>query len=229
MDNKAPAILFIGNSYTHYNEMPYTYFTNILKDAGFTVDVKMITKGGWYLKDSARSDDEVGMQVEEALANKKYDFVVLQEQSTCPAIDNETFFGAIRILNAKVRANGATPILYNTWGRKTGGEFLTQYNLTNESMTKLLVDSYDAIGKELGIQVAHVGLAFRDVFVNHPEIELYAFDFHHPSPMGSYLAALTIFAQITKVDPTTLSYDDEFDPEFTKVLKEAAKKAVFNC
>ncbi len=219
--------LFIGNSYTHYNDMPEQIFAKIIKAAGYDATVTRITKGGWYLIDSAKSSDEVGAKVDSALELRDYDFVILQEQSTCPAATPAKFYTGVRNLAQKVIADGATPILYGTWGRKTGHSVLANNGWTNESMTWMISAAYEAIGAELGIDVAYAGLAFFDVYTNNKNINLYDEDLTHPNATGSYLAAMTIFAKITGVDPTTVNYNAALTDEAATILKEAARKAVW--
>lgn len=225
--NEKYNFLFIGNSYTHYNDMPEQIFAKILKAAGYKATVTRITKGGWYLIDSAKSTDEVGSKVESALKLRDYDYIVLQEQSTCPAAMPAKFYTGVRNLVEKVRADGATPILYGTWGRKEGHSVLKNNGWTNESMTWMISAAYEAIGAELGVDVAYAGLAFYDVYTNNKNINLYDEDLTHPNATGSYLAAMTIFAKITGVDPTTVDYNANLTDEAAAVLKEAARKAVF--
>lgn len=220
--------LFVGNSYTHYNTMPESIFGPIMKAAGYNVYVKKVTKGGWYLIDSANSNDEVGAQVDTSFKTMKYNYVILQEQSTCPASTPGKFYDGVRALAEKVRANGAEPILYGTWGRKKGHSVLTDNGWTNESMTWMISAAYEAIGAELDIPVAFAGLAFYDVYTNHSAgLNIYDDDLTHPSYAGSYLAAMTIFAKITGIDPTTVDYDGSLTAEAAAILKEAARKAVF--
>ena len=225
--SKTYNFLFIGNSYTHYNDMPEQIFAKILTAAGYTAKVQRITKGGWYLIVSAKSTDEVGKQVDAALKAKNFDYVILQEQSTCPASTPDKFYTGVRNLAEKVRADGATPILYGTWGRKAGHSVLANNGWTNESMTWMISAAYEAIGAELGIDVAYAGLAFFDVYNNNKNINLYDEDLTHPNATGSYLAAMTIFAKITGVDPTTVNYNANLTDEAAAILKEAARKAVF--
>ena len=76
-------VLFIGNSFTYYNDMPSTYFLSLAAKAGYRVRVTAITKGGYTLEKFADPADEQGKRVAEALDAKnagKYDYVVLQEQ-----------------------------------------------------------------------------------------------------------------------------------------------------
>ena len=222
-------ILFVGNSYTYYSDMPTKIFAPIANSAGVKVNVDSITKGGWWIWDHANSEDEMGKLVDAAFKKTKYDYVILQEQSTLPINDPGCFYDGVRNMFKKVQANGATPILYCTWGRKTGSETLTNNGWTHQSMTWKLAAAYTAIGDEVGIDVAYVGLAFNDVYTNNPALtNLYADDLTHPSYSGSYLAALTIFTEITKIDPDEVTYNGNLTGNITSVLKKAARKAVFD-
>lgn len=225
--DKNYSILFIGNSYTYFANMPARYFGEIMKAEGYKVRVIQVTKGGWTLLRSSDPQDEIGSKVESLLTNRAFDFVVLQEQSMTPALNQEAFYTGVRRLDEKIRENGATPILYATWGRRRGSTDLTDYGLTDETMTWKLAAAYETMGKELDIPVAHVGLAFWDITQNQRNINLYDADLSHPSEAGSYLAALTIFARITGIDPTTVAYDGGMSAEVNTILKEAARKAVF--
>lgn len=186
-------ILFIGNSYTYFNDMPKSLFEVIAREAGIELEAESVVKGGWTLERHADPNGETGALVARQLSGEPYDYVILQEQSLRPAIDREPFFGAVRDLTDRIRATGAVPILYSTWGRKPGSPKLKEINMTNESMTYALARAYQSVGDELAVSVAHVGLAFYDI---GDEIELYDPDMTHPSREGSYLAALTLFMRI---------------------------------
>lgn len=224
--NRPYEILLIGNSYTFYNEMPQT-LEAILHAAGYRVNVTSLTKGGWTLLGSSHSHDELGRLVETALQSQKFDFAVLQEQSTTPIQNQPAFYSGVRNLHKKLTENGATPVLYATWGRKSGSSTLRDLGIDSETMTWQLATAYETIGQRLDIPVAHVGLAFRDIYTNQRRINLYDPDLSHPSAEGSYLAAMTIFARITGVDPTTVAYNGGLSTKITQPLKEAAYRAVF--
>ena len=152
--------------------------------------------------------------------------MILQEQSTRPVLDTALFYDGARAIVEKIRAAGAQPIFYQTWGRKEGNSTLREHNRTNESMTHKLAAAYTAIGEELSIPVAPVGYAFFDVHTNKDAgIDLYDPDLTHPSKNGSYLAALTIMAKLFGIDPTTFTVRG-IDADVAKILTEAAKKAV---
>ena len=225
--SKTYKILFVGNSYTYCNNMPTRYFGEIMEAAGYSVKILSLTKGGWTLSGSANSQDELGKQVDMALTHQKFDFVILQEQSMTPAVNAGSFYGGVRRLNKKIRESGGIPVLYATWGRKQGSGDLTATGLTAETMTWKLAAAYEHMGQTHDIPVAHVGLAFWDIVRNHRNITLHDPDMSHPSAEGSYLAALTLFARITGIDPTTVDYEGGVGSNIEPILKEAARKAVF--
>ena len=218
----ARSVLFIGNSYTYYNDMPTAIFAQFLKTAGKDVKVTAITKGGWTLEKYADPADEYGARVEAALTGEeKYDLVILQEQSLRPAADPEKFFSAVENLTARIRAHGAEVLLYATWGRHKDSPDLEKKGLTSETMTYKLAASYEKIGEQLWIPVTHVGLAFRAIYTEHGEIELYDPDRSHPSYAGSYLAAATLYAKIFEEEIP--AYDGALSPADAALLRKTAK------
>ena len=221
-------VLFVGNSYT--NIMVPDLFEEFAIAAGYEVKISSVVKNSWTLEKFASPNDSGGQRLSNMLSGEKeFNYVVLQEQSIRPALDEELslFYSAVRDLSARIKAIGATPVLYSTWGRKTGSTALTDNNLTNESMTWKVAASYQAIGKELGLPVAYVGLAFYDVYTSQSKIDVYDPDKTHPSYAGSFLAAATLFATIFNVDPTTVPYIGRLTEQEATSVKEAARDAVF--
>lgn len=226
--DKTYSILFIGNSYTEYNRMYKTYFEPFAESCGYDVEVTAITQGGYKLEQFADPEDTRGAIVAQTLdGTQKFDYVILQEQSVLPATDSGAFYDAVRKLAGMARAIGAQPVLYATWGRKSGSYDLVKYNMTNESMTWKLAAAYSAIGKELDIPVVYVGLAFYDLH-NNTGVEIYDGDATHPSSTGSCVVALTLFSSIFGVDPTTVTLPDYISEWDIYQIKEAVKKAVFD-
>lgn len=226
------SVLFIGNSYTYYNTL-WTIFRGLATKAGYKVSVSSITSGGYTLEKFADPEDAQGKKVAEALDAShmgEYDFVVLQEQSKRPALDSgrDRFYNATRDLCERIRAIGAEPILYSTWARKEGSEDLAAEGWSVEDMAWRLDAAYSAIGEELEVKVAHVGLAFREVIANYPEAELYDPDKTHPSATGSYLAAATIIAAMLELDPREIEYKVDVEDELKTVLDTAAYNVTFN-
>ena len=188
-------ILFIGNSYTYVNDLPAAVAA-IAKAEGRPLEVASVTQGGQTLKFFNDPEKEKGKEALAAIASGGYDVVVLQEQSLRPAISTGLFLEAAASLCKKIRAAGAEPVFYATWGRKEGAAALEQYHLTNKTMTEKLLAAYRRAGEINGAAVSPVGAAFYEIYTGHPGIELYQSDGSHPSQAGTFLAALTLYITI---------------------------------
>ncbi len=220
-------ILFIGNSYTHYNTMPNAIFAKILLEQGIKARVKAITKGSYTLLQFADDDDEYGKQINSYLAAYDVDIVFLQEQSARPASAPGLFYDGVRAFKEKLAAEKADVILYQTWGRKEPHTTLTSNGWTHETMAYKLAAAYEAIAEETGYHLSQVGSAFLDVYKSHPEINLYADDNTHPSPTGSYLISLCHYARLYGLSPIGVKYTAGLNSTTVKILQEAAHKAIF--
>ena len=127
-------VLFIGNSYTYFNDMPETCFKKAAEEAGYDVTVTAITKGGAYLYQYADSEHEQGKQLRQAISGKKYDVVVIQEQSLNPIKDESSFLNGVRDIRELIDSEHF--VLYATWGRNIGSAKLAELALTRVEMTE---------------------------------------------------------------------------------------------
>ena len=196
MSAKSLNVLFVGNSYTYYNQMPEEAFTSIAREAGYEVSVTSVTHGGYRLGQFADPEDEEGVRLRETICGVHYDFAVLQEQSVTPIKNEEAFLAGISGVMKLISADNF--ILYATWGRNDGSPTLTELGLTREEMTEKLSLAYNAAGERFGARVAEVGRAFLEYSKDHDKDDLYNPDMSHPSTLGSALAARVIFEQMTK-------------------------------
>ena len=184
-------ILFIGNSYTFFNDMPETCFKKAAEEAGYDVTVTAITKGGAYLYQYADSEHEQGKRLRQAISGKKYDVVVIQEQSLNPIKDESSFLNGVRDIRELIDSEHF--VLYATWGRNIGSATLAELALTREEMTEKLSIAYNKAAKLYDMRVAEVGKAFLDY---EPRNDLYHEDRSHPSAIGSRVAASVIFETV---------------------------------
>ena len=228
IEEKTMKILFIGNSATYYNDMPEDYFAPLCKAAGYDVEVTRITCGGYYLRKHASSNDTYGAQVTAALKNNKYDFVVFQELTTLAVSDPAQFYSSARIMAAKIRENGATPIMYNPIPARAEYSTYVENGWTPEYVAGTVSAAHNAIGKELGIKIAYAGPAVYDLMVAHPEMNFHHTDNAHPGKLGSFVIASTIFATIFGKDPTDVDFDGYTDHETAQLLKAAAANRALN-
>ena len=167
-------VLFIGNSYTYYNNL-----AGMVEglSAG-RIHATAVTRGGATLGELYTVTD-----AREVLRASRWDVVVLQEQSTLGVSqfngdmvvnDPAGFFTWARIWDEEIRRAGARTVFYNAWARKGRGELQGHLDW-----------AHGFIGRELGAELLPVGTAFALA----GGVELFAADGTHPSAAGSYLAA----------------------------------------
>ena len=183
-------ILFIGNSYTYYNDMP-ALFERLANDNGKSVSVCSVTQGGRKLIAYQDPTDPVTAELDAVLAERTFDVCFIQEQSVLPAAEFDVFLDGLACVVGKVSGKASKSVLYATWGRKQGHGVLAQYGWTTESMTDLLSDAYQKAAAQIGACVSPVGTNFLKVVQANGDINLYDADLTHPSYAGSCLAALT--------------------------------------
>lgn len=220
-------ILFIGNSYTYFNDMP-AILSEIAGSMGIEISVKSIVKGGATLEWHLTANESGNVVPFDELRAGDYDFVVLQEQSDRPAIAPEAFLTPAKILCDEIIKNKACPVFYSTWAKKEGHANLEKFSMTREEMAEKLADSYKKAAEVSNGRLASVGKAFMSLSESHPEIELYNPDGSHPSYEGSYLAALILLAVIFEKDPEACAFSGELEESTAAILRKAAKDAVFS-
>ena len=190
-------VLFIGNSFTYFNDMPYT-FLNMAKTVDPDSRVESIAYGGYSLAQYCDEDTEVGRLVISKIVSYEWDYVVLQEQSLLPCIDEKGFVSAVKRLCGIVSQIGAKVILYQTWAYAENTDKLLSTGMSYREMSEKLVAAYGKAAAESGATVAPVGEMFARVKDSDYITRLInANDGYHPSSTGSYLAACVIFRTIT--------------------------------
>lgn len=192
-------ILFIGNSFTNRNKLP-AMFDSIAVSQKRAVSITSVLKGGERLSGHLRNPRLLGL-----LQKGGWDFVVIQEQSTAPAMSTRQVMDEVypyaRMLDSLVMAGSpkAKVVFYMTWGHKYGyNKPVPEYPTVNsyEWMQHRLITSYLEMAYDNDALCAPVGMAWKRVRDERPEIVLYDNDCHHPSPIGTYLAANVIYTTI---------------------------------
>lgn len=222
-DTSCTRILFIGNSYTFVNDLP-KMFAELAESGGHKAEVGMAAKGGWRLADHLQAP-----QTLDQLQSKKWNFVVLQEQSEIPALEQtrwQQMYPAARDLVAKIRGLGITPIFFDTWAHRDG---LDEYGPNDyQSMQQQIDSAYLGIAQELNVSVAPVGSTWLTAMKQHPELELWKDDGTHPSEEGTYLAACVFYAVIFHESSAGLTYYANLSEETAQMLQTIASKTVLN-
>ena len=212
-----PRILFIGNSYTAFNNLP-EMFNDLVHSGRIEADVEQSVGGGWSLSNHITSG-----VTEKKINQGNWDYVVLQEQSV---VNNPEIgmYPAVRTLHDQIAETGAETILFMTWGRRDGLPAAGYPDY--ETMQAQVQDTYQEIARELDLTIAPVGVAWQNVHAQDPGFDLWHPDGSHPSLHGTYLAASVFYAVLTGKSPEGLEYTAGLAPDEARSLQRAAAETV---
>lgn len=211
------SFLFVGNSSTYFFNTPHK-FQSIAKAAGIDIEIDYCCVGGAYLSEYADANDESrGQLLRSKLSEKKYDYVVVQDNSNA---DYDTSKPAMDIIVPLIKENGAELLIYERYS-------------SNDDPSKRLASAnkhhknYTALAKDFNVsKVAHVADAFLFCEEKHPEIVIYHTDNSHHSHAGAYLIASVWAMTYLDIDLSSNSYVSRFDNKTVESLRECASLAV---
>jgi hypothetical protein len=176
-------VLFIGNSQTSTNNLPA--FVKELARVSRTGAIQyravapsaVTLAGHWY-----------GQSARRAIEEGHWDAVVLQQgPSVLPEGRASLCFYAKEFAD-EVRAVGAKPYLLMVWPRRgnDAGEVISSYAAAAETSESTLIPA---------------GAAWDAALRRMPTLSLYRPDRIHPNRLGTYLAALTVYAGLRATAP----------------------------
>ena len=227
-DAELGSFMYVGNSFFYYNNGLPGYVSRLAAGApaaGRRVyRSTMITMGGsgfdWHDLESYFRPRAVGYYNFDANNNivfntraKFYDAVVMMDCSQCPIHPqlSRVFTEYARTNSEIARGHGAEPILFMSWAYADKPE-----------MTEQLAEAYTVAGNANNALVIPAGLAFARVVKERPELVLYQADKRHPTAIGTYLAAATVFAALSGRSPEVNTYDGDLAPDLARYLRAAA-------
>jgi len=186
--------LFVGNSYTYYNDGVDFHLEKMLKadDSSDSInyDIQKIAVGSYTLE--AHYADQLTIN---KINSEKWNVVVLQEQSTRPINNPDLFIEFAGKLDVEIKKANAKTVLYMTWATKD-----------SPAEIEILAASYLSVGSQLNASVAPVGRVWEYIQKTYPQIELYISDNKHPTLSGTYTAACVFYFSIFNKNPIDNKY-----------------------
>lgn len=181
-------ILFVGNSHTYANGLPYQVQTMIGHRLGEgSCHAWMVAPGGQPLSWHAAEPTSTM-----TIRLHHWDWIVLQ-QATHPFAGYDTLAADYAALAPHIKASGARTLLFVTWSRKIRPHHQEEIDA-----------AFERLAGEHGLTLAPVSRAWHRVLAERPDVELYQPDGSHAAPAGSYLAACVFFAVLTGESPVGL-------------------------
>lgn len=196
-------VLFIGNSYTRFNDLP-RMVQNLSRsvEGGPVLRTSRETHGGFDLRRHWRR-----RRTRRRIATGGWDAVVLQDHSLQPIRHPDRMEEYARRFAERASEAGARLVLFETWTRRPGSRAYRRYELGDpEQMAEDVDRVYGRLGRELHASVAPVGRAWERARDELPDTVLHRPDGTHPLPAGSYLSACVIYRTLTGGDPRRASW-----------------------
>lgn len=228
-------VLFLGNSYTHANNLPQMT-ANAAASVGKNLIFDMNAPGGYY----------IGQHITNAVSLAKiqignWDNVVLQDQSLALAYPGYFMNGIDSSIqmDSIIKANNlcAQTLFYGTWGRKNGDSYICSPPYCETStvisrdfyqMNSDIQTHYKVFADSLKASMSPVGAVWANIRQQHPLIELFEPDESHPSVAGTYAAACCFYAAIFRSDPTQITFNSGLSDTDAIAIRQAAKEVVFD-
>lgn len=184
-------VLFIGNSYSF--DVP-KMFRQISEKNGKKVKVATCTHGGWTLEMHSKHEPTL-----KKLRGKQWDIVVIQDFSVHGAYPESRrrneMYPFVEFFVKEARANGARPMLYQTWGRRDGQSGLKGDDFYQ--MNARIREGYSRAAENAGgAEIVPVGDAWEEEFRKGNGVKLYVEDGSHPSEYGNRVSARVFYQSI---------------------------------
>jgi len=225
-------ILYVGNSFFYFNNSMHQYVSGLItaadpgnrnkyRSTSITIsggglnwhDVESYFKPGGVGSYSFVGDNEIVFNK----FDKPFDVVIMNDCSQCPIHPQlKSLFHEYSRKHCQTAVkHGAKPALFMTWAYADKPE-----------MTSQLAEQYTIAGNENDALVIPAGLAFAKALSKDPQIVLYNKDKRHPSLLGTYLAACTIYASLYKKSPVGITYTGGISANTARFLQEIAWETV---
>jgi hypothetical protein len=227
--NKTLNVLFLGNSYTYFNNLPALVDSLALSN-GDNLNYDQNTPGGHTFNNHFNNATSIAK-----IKSQNWEYVILQAQSQEPSfspsqVNSQTFPFAVK-LDSVIKGNHlcSQTVFYETWGRKFGDQGnCAAYPpvCTYTGMQDRLRSSYKAFADSAKGVMAPVGEAFRKSIALNPNLNLYIADNSHPSLEGSYLAACVFYEVLFKKSCLNNTYYSQLSSNTAGFLQQVAHTTV---
>ena len=203
-------ILFIGNSLTAANGLPEMVEALSRAKGASTVDATAVTTNNFSLEDHWDQGP-----ARATLAKGGWSVVVLQQGPSALPESRVLLRDYAKRFAADAAHVGARTALYMVWPSKARDR---DFDAVSES--------YALAAQDVAGTLLPAGDAWREAWRRDPSLTLYADDGFHPSGLGSYLAALTIWRGLSGQSAIGLPGPRGVPAATLKLLQEVADHTI---
>jgi hypothetical protein len=172
-------VLFVGNSLTATNALP-AHVADLASATGRTLEYRTVAFGGYNLEDHWNNGE-----ARRALADGGWDVVVMQQgPSAFPESQADLRLWATRFAD-EARSHGTRPALLTVWPEGWRAAALRD-----------VIRSYSRAAVAARAELLPAGVAWQLAWRCNARTPLYGPDDFHPSPTGTYAAALVVYGRL---------------------------------
>jgi lysophospholipase L1-like esterase len=176
---QALRVLFVGNSLTATNDLP-SQVAALAAATGRKLEYRTVAFGGYNLEDHWNKGE-----ARHALAAGGWDVVVMQQgPSAFPESQVDLRTWATRFAD-EARAHGTRTALLTVWPEGWRAAALPE-----------VIKSYSRAAAAAGADLLPAGVAWQLAWRCNARTPLYGPDDFHPSPAGTYAAALVVYGRL---------------------------------
>lgn len=222
---EAQKAVFVGNSHTQRNHLPYMVEHIAALDGRHPpLWTQRSVGSGWTFYDHVHHDETV-----ELITSSDVDYVVLQGHGAGPIFYPESYSQHYETLYAEAASRGAEVILVQTWPNAEGhpvyvdGAFPAGPDEAFEQIEAVVAELVEQMSE--AATLAPVGRTWEAVRHAPMDYDLYDPDGNHASVAGTYLAALVIYMAIRDGElPDDAWHPDDIAAEKAEDLQQVAQK-----
>jgi hypothetical protein len=175
-------ILFVGNSFTYFYNLPQVVAA-MAREQGVVLLTRQSTVGGSSLEQHWKG--EKGTQTQALIESANWDYVVFNNHSTSPIDAPESFREYGQKFADLVQQRGAKPVFMMTWAYES-----------NPLMQPAITAGYLQLATATQSAYVPAGPLFAEARKWRPDLDLFADD-KHPSSNGTYLLGLAFVKYFT--------------------------------
>jgi hypothetical protein len=214
-DFKGTNILFVGNSLTYTNDLP-----KVVRQIA-ALDSQNLSYTSLCFPNYSFEDHLQDGELQKQIKSNRYQFIVGQQGPSALPESQIILLRDTRVITDLLIDTKTKLALYTVWPSRARFFDLDQ-----------VIYSYSQASKEYKAISCPAGLAWKNAWAIKPEFPFYSADQFHPSPLGTFVAALTIYAALEKKKslefiPADMAYQwSQLESEDWAIIKNAILKAI---
>jgi hypothetical protein len=193
-------VLFVGNSFTFWNQGLWTHMQDLTaaRGEGLGAKTSRVVRGGASLRVLWKRT-----KAKQEIAEGDYDIVVLQED--LPETKVADFHKYAALFDEHTREAGSRLIFFMSW----------DYQRLNWISMDEIIAEHKRMARELDAEVAPCGYAWQRAMKERPKVDFYSRDREHQSWHGTILNLYVIYSTIYGESPEGLKFTPPEKSEIT--------------